>query len=259
MKSKATSWSNPGVLGSVIGLATASLSTVLMASLPIQPVVAEPSSQEHNPRIAPIQSHPGGKSYSQWAANWWQWALQTPASTNPLLDKGECNVGQKGRVWFIGGTFSGEANKEVVRNCSVPAGTSLFLPLINTFYGAFLNDPPEQRTEKFLREQVDYIKKENLTLLKVEIDGVSVKNPSQYFEKSTLFNVQLPKDNIYGVDESVIPELRLAPSVDQGYYLFLEPLKQGKHTIKWQAKMSSPTGNTEQNITYNIVVKSERD
>ena len=256
MKSKAKSWSNPGVVESVLGLAAASLSTVLMASLPIQPVVAEASSQEHNPRIAPIQSHQGGKSYSQWAANWWQWALETPASTNPLLNKGECSVGQKGRVWFIGGTFNGEA---VVRNCTVPAGTSLFLPLINTFYGAFLTDPPEQRTEKFLREQVDYIKKENLTLLKVEIDGVSVKNPSQYFEKSPLFNVQLPKDNIYGVDESVIPQLRLAPSVDQGYYLFLEPLKPGKHTIKWQAKISSPTGNSEQNVTYNIVVKSEKD
>jgi len=259
MKSKAKSWSNPGVIGSLLGLAAASLSTVVMASFPIQPVVAESSSQEHNPRIAPIQSHPGGKSYSQWAANWWQWALQNPASTNPLLDKGECNVGQKGRVWFIGGTFSGEANKEVVRNCSVPAGTSLFLPLINTFYGAFVTDPPEQRTEKFLREQVDYIKNKNLILLKAEIDGVSVKNPSQYLEKSPLFNVQLTKDNIYGVDESVIPQLLLAPSVDQGYYLFLEPLKPGKHTIKWQAKISTPTGNSEQNITYNIVVKSERD
>ena len=30
-------------------------------------------------------------------------------------------------------------------------GKSLFFPLINNFYGAFLNDPPETRTEEFVR------------------------------------------------------------------------------------------------------------
>lgn len=254
MKSKAKSWSNLGVIGSIVGLATASISTLVMASLPIQSVLAESSSQQNNPRIAPIQSHPSGKSYSQWAATWWKWALENPASTNPLLDKGECSVGQKGRVWFIGGTFSGEA---VVRDCTVPPGTSLFFPLINSFYGAFTTDPPEQRTEKFVRDQVACTAPP--TLLQAEIDGVPVKKPSQYFEKSPLFNVQLLTDNIYGVDQTVIPELRLSPSVDEGYYLFLEPLKPGKHTIKWQAKISCANGNSQQNITYNIVVKSERD
>ena len=245
MKSKAKFWSIPGLLGGVLGLAMVNLSTGLMASVIIQPVVAQPSSQDNNPRIAPIQSHPDGKTYSQWAAAWWQWALQTPASINPLLDKGDCSVGQKGHVWFLAGTLSGET---VVRSCTVPTGTSLFFPLINAAYGAFLTDPPEQRTEAYLRQQVAYIKEP--TLLEAEIDGVPVKNPTQYLEESPLFDVQLPKDNIFGVDENLVPQLLLSPSVDRGYYLFLKPLNPGQHTITWKAKI----GDLEQNVTYNILV-----
>jgi hypothetical protein len=224
-----------------------------MASLSIRPVVAAPSSQDNNPGIAPIQSHPDGKTYGQWAAAWWQWAAQTPASINPVLDQGDCSVGQKGHVWFLAGTISGEAGKVIVRNCTVPTGTKLFFPIIDAFYGAFVTDPPETLTEDYLRAQVTYI--EAPTLLEAKIDGVPVKNPSQYLEKSPLFDVQLPPDNIYGVDEKVVPQLLLSPSVDEGYYLFLQPLPPGKHTITWKAKV----GTIEQNITYNIDVKPGRN
>lgn len=253
MKSKAKFWSNPGAIGNVLGLATASISTVVMTILSMQPAVAAPSSQDNNPGIAPIQSHPNGKTYGQWAAAWWQWALQTSKSINPLLDNGDCSVGQKGNVWFIGGTLS---NEPVVRNCTVPTGTKLFFPLVNTTYGAFVTDPPEQRTETYLREQVAC---DAPIQLQAEIDGKSIKNPTQYLEQSPLFDIQLPPDNVYGLDETTIPQLRLSPSVDQGYYLFLEPLKPGQHTIKWKAKISCPSSNVEQNVTYNIVVKPGRD
>jgi hypothetical protein len=116
-----------------------------------------------------------------------------------------------------------------------------------------VTDPPETLTEDYLRAQVTYI--EAPTLLEAKIDGVPVKNPSQYLEKSPLFDVQLPPDNIYGVDEKVVPQLLLSPSVDEGYYLFLQPLPPGKHTITWKAKV----GTIEQNITYNIDVKPGRN
>jgi hypothetical protein len=43
-------------------------------------------------------------------------------------------------VWFLAGAFGADP---VVRQREVPAGKALFFPLINTAYGAFLNDPPE--------------------------------------------------------------------------------------------------------------------
>ena len=210
------------------------------------------------PVIAPINSHPRGNTYGEWASKWWQWALGTPASVNPVLDTtGElCAEGQMGRVWFLAATFGGGS---VERSCTVPKGTALFFPLINAFFGAFLNDPDEQRTEEFLRAQVECSK----ASLSVEINGKKVKNPLRYFEKSPLFDVQLPEDNVFGVGEDVVPELLLSPSVDAGYYLFLHPLSPGEHTIKWEAKWevsqshSCPFEGSEQGATYHITVKKK--
>jgi hypothetical protein len=125
------------------------------------------------------------------------------------------------------------------------------LPAHYAFFGAFLSDPPEQRTEEFLRAQVTC---DNVVLL-AEIDGTEVNNPLQYFEESPLFDVQLPEDNVFGVGEDVIPELLLSPSVDAGYYLFLRPLPPGEHTIHWEASQSCPFGNFAQEVMYHITVK----
>jgi hypothetical protein len=64
--------------------------------------------------------------------------------------------------------------------------------------------------------------------------------------------VQLPLGNIFGADETAIPELLLSPSAEQGYYLFLHPLSPGKHTIRWVA--SGCVAGLFQDITYNLSV-----
>ena len=218
--------------------------------LPLMTQLAIPAPKAQNPGIAPIFSHPHGNSYPEWAATWWKWALQTPASVNPILDRGTCDVGQVGKVWFLGGTFSG-APGATVRSCTISTGTALFFPLINNGYFAFLNDPPAQRTEAFLRAKVSC----NDVAITAAIDGVAVNDPTQYFERSPLFEVQLPQDNVFGLDETVIPQLLLSPSVDSGYYLFVNPLAPGYHTIHWTAHMTCPDlGNIQQDVTYTVTV-----
>jgi hypothetical protein len=178
--------------------------------------------------------------------------LGTPASVNPVLDEnGErCAEGQTGRVWFLAGTFGGGEAR--TRACIVPTGTALFFPLITNFYGAFLSDPPETRTEEFVREIVSC----QNAAVSAEINGVAVQNPLQYFEQSPLFDVQLPEDNVLRLGDDVIPQLLLSPSVDAGYYLFLRPLSPGEYTIQWKASLSScPGGNFTQDVTYHITVQ----
>ena len=48
---------------------------------------------------------------SDLTGQWWQFMLSTPASVNPLVDltRVDCIVGQRGSVWFLGGTFSGSS------------------------------------------------------------------------------------------------------------------------------------------------------
>src|SRR4051794_6421772 len=149
-----------------------SLLIVVFAAIATCPSFA---SAENLP-IAPIQSHPHGQTYSQWAAEWWQWAFETPASVNPVLDlTGEhCAEGQMDHVWFLAGTF-GTVPASVVRTCTIPTGTALFFPLINAFYGAFLNDAPATRTEDYLRSQTACTK----VSISAEINGVPIEDPSQ--------------------------------------------------------------------------------
>jgi len=138
----------------------------------------------------------------------------------------------------------------------VPGGTALFFPLLNNVVGAFLNDPPEQRTEEYLRQLLEGPAP---TEIVTTIDGVDVPKPIQYFEKSVLFEVQLPVDNVFGIKEGTDPGqaegLFLSPSVDAGYYLFLEPLPAGNHTIHWKAVTPSYTSEGTYHLTVRPALK----
>ena len=206
-------------------------------------------------KIASIKSHPYGKTYGEWAAEWQQWSLGIPKSVSPVLDPDGslCMVGQRGDVWFLAGHYwSGT----VERTCKVPGGTALFFPLFNTGYLAFLNDPPEQRTEEFVRSQAVCTAP---TEVVAKIDGIDVKNPLQYFEESALFEVQLPVDNVLGVVEGTDPgeaaELFMSPSADCGYYLFLLPLPEGEHTIYWKLVWPSYTSEATYYLTVRPALK----
>lgn len=208
-------------------------------------------------RIAPSHTEPEGQTYGRWAAEWWQWALGVPAAVNPVVDTTGANCAQRqvGDVWFLAGAFGGDP---VVRDCEVPAGKSLFFPLINNSYFAFLNDP--DRSEEFVRSQAKCTQPAGISL---HIDGIRIPQPLITFtgrrgSQSPLFNVQLPPDNLFGADQNAIPDLALSPSAEQGYYVFLYPLRQGRHTIQWTATGCTATGS--QDITYHLsVINGLRD
>jgi len=204
--------------------------------------------------IAPIRTEPGGQTYGRWAVEWMQWAQGTPAATNPISDlTGEsCSQRQVGDVWFLAGSWYNAGHVE--RSCEIPAGKSLFFPLINGGYGAFLNDPPDTRTEEFVRKAAACTVPAQIS---VWIDDFKVPRPLQYFtgksgSLSPLFNLQLPPGNLFSDDTAVIPELLLSPSAEQGYYLFVQPLPPGKHTIRWVATGCQP--NASQDIIWHLRV-----
>ena len=208
---------------------------------------------EYELDIAPIYSTPAGQTYGRWAAEWWQWSFGIPEAVNPLLDMTgvNCNRRQVGKVWFLAGAFTPDP---VVRNCTIPRGKSLFFPLINISYGAFLNDPSEIRTEEYVRSIGSCT--EPATIF-AWIDGNRVQHPTRYFtgvsgSQSPIFNIQMPSSNLLGVTEADAPELVLSPSAEQGYYLFVEPLQRGNHTIRWIA--SGCTAGASQDITYRLTV-----
>ena len=95
-----------------------------------------------NPGVHPPNSKPYGLTYGEWSAQWWQWSLKIPAATNPNLDTtgAHCAEGQSGPVWFLAGWFPGAHPSVVIRECTIPAGKSLMIPLANIASGAGLLD-----------------------------------------------------------------------------------------------------------------------
>src|SRR3954447_158088 len=140
--------------------------------------VADPAS------VLPPQARAHGLSRSQLAAQWWQWALSQPVSTNPILDAtgAQCANDQTGHVWFLAGEPA--AAGPLTRHCTIPTGTDIFFPVINGVYCAGLTDPADQRTEKFVRSQLAYVA--NSTHLLVTLDGQPVADPSRFYEQSVL-------------------------------------------------------------------------
>ena len=107
------------------------------------------SAIQANAGILPPQSNPYGKSYSQWSAAYWQWLFGQPLDGHPGNDNPDFDVtaGQSGRVWFLTGPFG-----VIEREATIPAGTALFVSLINVdastleeqpFYGATAEDQLE--------------------------------------------------------------------------------------------------------------------
>lgn len=220
---------------SIFGIAFALTLTAVTGTALAQPVFAPP----------PPNTRPHLRPYSDWSALWWQWAVGTPANVNPVLDQtgANCAVNQPvPGVFFLAGSF---VSASFTRTCTVPVGTAFLIPILNAAYFAQQTDPPEQRTEAFVRSQVHCVEQSPSLLL--QVDGVSLANPTSFLEFSRIFSVNLPANNVFGV-----PPQLLSPSADEGFYGFVEPLAPGAHTVRIAS--SSGCGVTE-DVRYNLTVQ----
>jgi hypothetical protein len=192
-----------------------------------------------NPGVAPPQSMPYGKSYSEWSMEWWLYTMPVPLSINPFGYGTDGSFGQSGPVWFLGGTFTG-AN--LVREITIPTGTALFFPVMNAECSTL--EPPDSGfhgdDEASLRacanSWADRMAAEEFGPLFCKVDGVELKNIAQYRSQTPLIDITLPAtpagdNNIFWVP---VDEPTHVLSVGDGYYIMLKPLPVGTHTLEFQ-------------------------
>jgi len=203
-----------------------------------------------NPDVFSPDENVFGMTYGDWSAAWWQWVLSIPAPTNPLNDTtgANCAAGQSsGPVFFIVGSFVGT----VTRTCTVPRNKAIFFPIINTECSTAEAPPFHGDNEAELRTCAGgFGDALDIRSLKVSVDGKKVRGLKDHRAQSPVFNFTLPTDDILGVNATV------GSSVSDGYYVMLEPLKPGDHTIQFEGAcaVGSPCEEFSQNVTYNITV-----
>jgi hypothetical protein len=167
-----------------------------------------------------------------------------------------CAVGQQGDVWFLAGTF---AAPSATRTCSIPAGKTLFFPLINQVNF----NTPKECFQGPAALNVHDMRAGAASLvgggqnISVELDG----HPVTSFQRlqSNVFKVTLPADNIFnpfctdnppreGADG--LPAGTYKPAIDDGIYVTLSPLRPGQHTLHFHAE--NPSAGVLVDVTYTL-------
>ncbi|HSU05752.1 MAG TPA: hypothetical protein VLI93_09280 [Acetobacteraceae bacterium] len=181
-----------------------------------------------------------GKTIAEWTENWWTWALQAPANHNPLLDNTGSFAGTDnfGPVFFIGGTFGGPAE----RTFDVPAGKPLLIPILNQFDTL---DPKNVEN----KAMSDF--KKSVNGLFAEIDGIAVKNLQSDLVRTDFFSMGAPRPSSLIEQLGAPPGTDLSPSKSSGYWLMVQGLAPGQHTLHFGG--SSNTGFSTE-VTDHITV-----
>ena len=164
---------------------------------------------------------PFNLTYGEWSAEWWKWLLSSPNDSNPSTDKtGEyCTMNQNNsNVWFLAGTSGGYEE----RKCSIPERMAILVSPIEVI--CTFAEYPELKTEDDLRNcaksDQDAVKDVKLT-----VDSIPMRDLQNFRIASSLFNVTLPENNIFGVPPQT------TEAISDGTFVMLKELPVGHHTI----------------------------
>ncbi len=225
------------------------------------------------PPVLLPNSAPYGKTYGEWSETWFQWSFSLPVTSHPIFDTADCSAGQSGHVWFIGGNYTGTP---VTRNCTIPAGTALFFPILN-FWADNTDCSNGQRisdgnSEGFLRSLAASVM-DQAANLSCTIDGVAVQGLTDPL--LTPYRVQSPTPGGFSYtvpgSDNILTFLGLAcwsntegtpiqvdaavyHPISDGFYILIVPLSKGRHVIHAHGEIGNPSVFTE-DFTYNITVE----
>jgi hypothetical protein len=172
-------------------------------------------------------------------AQWWQEyvALSAADAAN------RCNLGA-GDVVFLGATATGTVSGE----CTLAAGTSVLLPLINVecsslekgtdFFGA----NPGQRlvcAKRFADQFTD---------LRLTINGVAIGNLHRLRVRSQPFEFSPVSGNVLNVPPGT------GGSVSDGYWALIGPLAPGDYEIFASGSVPPPVGPFSTDVRYHLHV-----
>ena len=188
-----------------------------------------------NPQVVPVDALVEGRGYAEWTAAWWQWtrSVDVPPYLDP--DGSYCEQGQSGPVWFLAGT---DGSFDAQRECNVPIGKYLLVPVINMYVGSPLRLPKDSKKEfpscESLKQQAA-LNNDHLASAVVLLDGVQVKDVQSY-------RVRTP--SCFAPDPTAKPQpgFHVPIAASDGYWLLIPPLPAGRHTVSVGANYAAPEG-----------------
>lgn len=218
-----------------------------------------------------------GKTYGEWSAEWWTWALSIPdipPGNNPVKSEGlvDCSLGQRGPVWFLAGAtaaidFVNLVELQVTRTCRdpIPRERSLFIPLANA---VFINEPGEQTCLGGPLDGPCTVEEKRALLaafntasfscgFAFDIDGIPVHTIPAVRAQSPAFYLATDVGNFLGFGNAEDPE-----AVSDGFWLMVPPLPRGEHVVHFGGAFCNPESHLpffQLDITYEFTVGEDDD
>ena len=183
------------------------------------------------PLLAPTKAI-AGASQEEWSKRWWRWALSFDDDESPVADRDGrlCALGQSGPVWFLAGTYG---TARTVRSCRVPAGKTLFFPLIN--YVTFEPDDADEPCVS-LKQRAARLTPAPSGLV-LEVNGRRFKGLEAHRQATRrCFRV-------FDDDDTM--------AAGNGFYVALGPLTKGRYTLNFGGILSGMS----QAVTYTLDVE----
>jgi hypothetical protein len=189
--------------------------------------------------IVPPDAGYHGRTYGQWSARWFEWIMEFPVQDkdgdplpHPNFDDPNFDVSdrQAGGVWFIAGSFVGEDGLPIERTATIPHNKALLIGLLNVECSSV--EPPEfgfhGDTEAEQRDcakyWADHIVPGSLFL---EVDGEDLTDIASFRAVTPQFKFKAPTPWVFGETGGQ------GTAVGDGYFVLLEPLPEGQHTIHY--------------------------
>jgi len=196
----------------------AALLATIIVSLGTTAAVAD----EKQVTIVPPGATYHGKTYGEWSAAFWQYALAQPVEGHLFLDTPEFDFssGQQGDVWFVGAP-----DGPLTRYVDLPSGKALFLTIRDVETSSLEAPPFFGATEEEQRASSTWFA-DHIVDVYCEIDGVPVPNLWDYRAASPQFEFTAPTPWIWGDVGGK------GTAVSDGYFVMVE-LPKGQHTIHY--------------------------
>jgi hypothetical protein len=185
------------------------------------------------------------------SAQWARWVLQIPASNNPILDTtgAKCAINQNNNIpfWFLVGDFGGT----VTRTCTIPKDRFIFFPVLNALVTDIPSPPGNIQQEQAIAKQI--ADATIVSSLRASVDNKQLSTSDIHRAQSVPFSFIAPQNEILGDPQG------FGTGVTDGYWVILNPLSVGQHTIHFsgQARAIPALGFPpfSLDVTYHISVR----
>jgi len=173
-------------------------------------------------RVLPSTASLGGKTYGEWVASFWQWALALPVDGHPFS---ECmrnfSAGQSGNVWYWSAPDGPVTCKE-----KIPAGKAILLTMRDVEASSLEEPPFYGATEAEQRRAAQWFADHIIDVFCL-IDGVPVQKIANFRFVTRQFVFSAPTPWIFGAVGGS------GTALADGYYVLVPPLPKGKHMIHY--------------------------